>query len=145
MFNRLLRDFPLHEWFEAADGCDICGAKYEVMIVSIDKEGVFGFVKWRITHKPDCPDRFNEETGEEEAFQYGDDVAGWEFMPEPFTIQGKQYNPLKSRANIGPCVNCGRLVIGVPLILFIEKGKKGELDFCFECVKRLGIMEMIKR
>jgi len=148
-FHKLLKDFPKGEWFEAADGCEVCGAKYKVRVIDLDKDGTLGTVEWAITHKPDCSERFAEDMdefiGNKEFTESDWDNAGWEFMPEPFTFQGKQYYPLKSRANIGPCLSCGRLIIGVPLILFIDKGRKGELDFCWSCVKRLGIMEMIRK
>jgi len=149
-FRKLLRDFPRGVWFEAADGCETCGAKYKVSIIDLDKDGVFGTVEWAITHKADCPERFAEDMdefiGEGEEFTESDwDSAGWEFMPKPFTFLGKQYYPLKSRANVGPCLECGRLIIGVPLTLFIGKGVKGELDFCWECAEKLGIMEMIRK
>jgi hypothetical protein len=145
-FHKLLKDFPKGEWFEAADGCEVCGAKYMVRVTQL-YSSVFGEIEWAITHKSDCPERFAEDmdVGEGKEFTESDwDNAGWEFMPNPLAFRGKQYYPLKSRANIGPCLSCGRLIIGVPLILFIDKGRKGELDFCSECVKRLGIMEMIK-
>jgi hypothetical protein len=144
-FHKLLKDFPRDVWFEAADGCEVCGAKYYVNIVELDKDGVFGFIQWAITHKPDCENRFIEDVDEEETAEFDLEPAGWEFMPKTFTFHGKQYYPLKSRANVGPCLECGRLIIGVPLILFIDKGVKGELDFCWECAKKLGIMAMIKR
>jgi hypothetical protein len=142
-FHKLLKDYPLNEWFEAADGCEACGAKYKVRVIQL-YSSVFGEVEWAITHKPDCPERFTEDMDEEEVTESDWDNAGWEFMPNSFTFRGKQYYPLKSRANIGPCLSCGRLIIGVPLILFIDKGRKGELDFCWECVKRLGIMEVME-
>jgi hypothetical protein len=147
-FHKLLKDFPRDEWFEAADGCEVCGAKYKVRVIQL-YSATFGEVEWAIRHKPDCPERFIEDMDE-----FVDDIdntesdwdnAGWEFMPEPFTFRGKQYYPLKSRANIGPCLECGRLIIKVPLIFFINEGRKGELDFCRECATRLGIMEMIRK
>jgi len=145
-FHKLLKDFRLNEWFEAADGCEACGAKYKIRVLDVDKDGVCGTVEWAITHSAECPERFDDDLEEEPAVTESDmDVAGWEFMPNTFTFRGKQYYPLKSRANIGPCLSCGKLVIGVPLILFIDKGRKGELDFCWNCVKRLGIMEIIKK
>jgi len=72
------------------------------------------------------------------------DVAGWEYMKEPFKFNGREYYPLKCRANIGLCLECGKLIVGAPLILFIEEGRKGELDFCWSCAKKLGILEMMR-
>lgn len=143
-FHKLLKDFKLNEWFKAADGCEFCGASYRVMVTHVDGSGCFGSVEWELEHKTDCTEAFNEED-EYWPVEHGEDIAGWEFMPEPFTFKGKQYYPLKSRANVGPCLECGRLIIGVPLILFIDEGRKGELDFCPGCVKRLGIMELVRK
>lgn len=137
-FHKLLKDFPQGKWLDAADGCEVCGAKAKVMVEGVFKSGAYGWVRWVIPHKIDCPES-------EETIEKGQDAAGWEFMPKPFTLKGKQYYPLKSRANIGPCLECGKFIIGVPLILFIDKGRGGQLDFCWGCTKRLGLLEMIKK
>jgi hypothetical protein len=141
-FHKLLKDFKLNEWFEAADGCEVCGGKAEVMVTHVDDTGTFGMVEWHIDHKADCPEVYGGDEEDSVAVQAVQDFAGWEFMSEPFTFHGRQYYALKSRANIGPCLNCGKLVIGVPLILFIGEGRRGELDFCWGCVKRLDIMRL---
>lgn len=142
-FRKLLKDFKLGEWMEAADGCQCCEAKYKVRILEVEADGTIGAVEWTITHSPDCPE--NWEPDESPQTETECDVAGWEFMDEPVTLQGRQYYPLKARANIGPCLECGRLVVGGPLILFIDEGRKGQLDFCFECAKKIGIFDMIGR
>lgn len=139
-FHKLLKDFKLNEWMEAADGCEYCGAKYEVRVTDLWSAN-FGDVEYRIKHKPDCPEKFMDEDEEEPAW----DNAGWEFMEKPIIFRGNQYYPLKSKANIGPCLECGKLVIGVPLILFIDDCRKGELDFCWDCAKRLGILELKRK
>jgi hypothetical protein len=36
----LLKDFKLNEWFEAADGCEFCGAPYRVMVTHFCPECV---------------------------------------------------------------------------------------------------------
>ena len=71
------------------------------------------------------------------------DIAGWEIGHKTYTILGKKYTPLKSRANMGPCVACERIVVGVPLILFIDEGRGGELDFRMECAENLEIFEEV--
>jgi hypothetical protein len=39
-FHMLLKDFKLNEWFEAADGCEFCGAPYRVMVTHFCPECV---------------------------------------------------------------------------------------------------------
>jgi len=143
-----LKDYPQKEWIEAADGCEFCEEKFFVQITDVDGSGNFGSIKWRIYHKEDCPERLEEE--EEilvaaEEFKEGEDVAGWEFYEHTIMIKGMTFYPIKSRANIGPCLICGKLVIRVPLILFINEGKKGELDFCFDCTKDRGILNQLTK
>lgn len=144
MFEKLLKDFPLNSWIDAADTCEFCGRKYAIKITETDKSGKFGNVTWRIYHTLDCPERFNEEEeiifspGE---YEEGEDFAGWDFRKNTITILGMTFKPLKSRANIGPCLICEKLVVRVPLILFIGQGKLGELDFCFTCAKEKGILD----
>lgn len=140
-----LKDYPLDEWMEAADGCDYCGAKYEVMVTWVDKTGKFGDVTYRIKHEDGCPDRFDDFTGEPIGDVVEDvDVAGWEFSERVIPLAGRKWLTLKSRVNIGPCLNCWKLVVGVPLILFPEDGKV-ELDFCFKCAEELGILNLLTK
>jgi len=139
--GKQLKDFPFWEWFEAVDGCDFCGAKYQVRVTYVDDSGYFGDVEYRVSHAEDCAERFDEELNTAESIF---DMAGWEFTDKPVTVLGKQFLPLKTRANIGPCLNCGKLVIGVPLILFIDEGRGGELDFCSLCFEKLGLWKELK-
>jgi len=138
MNAKFLKDYPLNQWMEAADGCDSCGAKYSARVTFVDESGCFGDIEWKISHKDDCYKIYEEEETE------GSDIAGWEFQDKIHQILGKTFLPLKTRANIGPCLECGKLVIDAPLILFIDEGRSGELDFCFGCAETLGILDQLK-
>lgn len=146
---KCLKDYPLREWLEAADGCEFCGAKYEVQVTLVDESGDFGEVSYRIRHQDDCPERYGEfmpgtlHSGLE---SYGEvlDGVGWKFSHRVLKIAGREWPTLKSRANIGPCLSCWKLVVGVPLILWPEDGEV-ELDFCFKCAEELGILETMLR
>jgi len=140
MKPKILKDYPLNVWFEAADECEYCKSRYEVRIHEVDESGLFGTVEWRIHHKFHCPEITEYLEGAPVTEISSMDVAGWEYMKEPFKFNGKTYYPLKSRVNIGPCLECGKLIIGAPLILFT---KKGELDFCWNCAEKLKILEMV--
>ena len=132
-----LKDYPLNEWMEAADGCQYCKAKTKVMVTWVDESGDFGEVHIQHQHEDDCLDQEQE---------FGDhiDVAGWEFNPRAMVVvAGRAWTPLKACANVGPCLNCGALVVGVPLILFLDEGWKGELDFCWNCSEELGLLDTI--
>lgn len=141
---KLLKDFPKNQWLEAADGCEYCKEKYNVMVTWVDETGAFGDIVKKLEHKEDCPERFDYETGVEQGQILLHDIAGWEFMDKPVKLFGKKFIPLKSRANVGPCLSCWKLVVGVPLILFIDKGRGGELDFCFTCAQKLGILDNLR-
>jgi len=144
VFRKLLSDYPFRKWVNAADGCEFCGAESEVRVTYIDGSGCYGDVEYRIRHRKNCPEKFNEETGEEINFSESTfDVAGWEYLDKPVELNGRQFYPLKARANIGPCLNCGKLVVGVPLILFIDEGRGGELDFCQRCFEDLGLLNRL--
>jgi hypothetical protein len=140
VFRKLLSDYPFRKWTKAADGCEFCGAEYEARVTYVDGSRCYGDVEYRIRHREDCLERFNEG-GELDCTESAFDVAGWEFADRPLMLNGGEFLPLKSRTNVGPCLNCGRLIIGVPLILFIAKGEGGELDFCFSCFEELGLIE----
>jgi hypothetical protein len=146
VFGKLLSDCPFRKWVKAADGCEFCGAEYEVRVTYVDGSGCYGDVEYRIRHRKNCLERFNEETGEEiDCAESVFDVAGWKYLFKPVELKGRVFLPLNCRANVGPCLNCGRLIIGIPLILFIAKGESGELDFCFGCAEKLGILDNLVR
>jgi len=138
--RKLLKDYPLNEWIEAADGCEFCGAKYQVRSTRVDPDENMGDVEYRITHTEDCPEGYYEEGDYDPALAANFDVAGWTYKEKPIKFRGLELYPLESRANIGPCLLCGKLVVGVPLILFIDEGRGGQLDFCFRCAEEKGIL-----
>ena len=136
--KKLLKDYPFNTWMDAADGCDFCGAIYKVRVISINKKMGCGDVEYKLTHKEDCPERYEEgETVEDW------DIAGWAYMDKPVNFNGKEYYPLRWRSNIGPCLECGKLIVGAPLIIFLHNGKGGSLEFCLKCAKETGILDKI--
>jgi len=138
---KLLKDYPVQTWLKAADGCEYCKAPYEFRVTWIDETGCFGDVETRIQHREGC---MSIAEYDENFCEDSHDVAGWEFHERPITIQGHQLIPLKSKANIGPCLHCWKLIVGVPLILFIDQGKGGEIDLCFPCAEKLGVLDQLK-
>jgi len=112
--------------YEAADPCEQCGGRIRVDILFVSKHENFGDILW------EC-----EGCGLSDA-----DVAGWEYADSNVEIVGRKYLPFKSVANYAPCHGCGKLVIGVPLILFIGKPSPwGEIHFCWTCAEQLEILE----
>lgn len=130
-----LKDFPLKVWQPAADTCEYCGAEYRVRVTWVDKTGNFGDIEFASEHNPDC---MRDMAGEIEL-----ESGGWEFAERTITLGGVEWTPLKTRANVGPCLKCGRLIVGIPLILFLDQGRLGELDFCFSCAEKLGILAQL--
>ncbi len=126
-----LKDYPIHEWMETADGCIYCGAKNEIMILAVDESGDMGDIKIRRHHREDCL-----EPEFDEVF----DICGWVFSHRKFHIADKEFPTLMSRLNTGPCLNCWKLIVGIPVILFPESGEY-EIDFCDACVEELGILK----
>ena len=123
-----LKDYPLNQWLEAAGECPQCQSKsVQAMVTWVDESGDIGDVSLKCLV---CG--FTDS-----------DIAGWIIGSQTHLILGKRYLPLTSRANVGPCVACEKIVVGVPLILFIEEGRDGEFDFCFSCAEKQGILESI--
>lgn len=138
--KKLLKDYVQDKWLEAADGCDYCGARYEVKVESMEEDGSFGDVAYRILHKKDCPDRYDPMTGHDTSGEVFHDVAGWTFKRKTVSLLGRKLLPLATRANIGPCLSCGKLIVHAPIILFVDVGKAGELDFCTDCVEDMKLL-----
>lgn len=136
--EKRLKDYPLKEWMDAADGCDYCGEKARVKVLEVDKTGNYGSIQIQHRHKPGCMEIVDSIPPDIRGFRDYVDVVGWEFSDRPITLVGREWPALKSRANIGPCLNCWKLIVGVPIILF--PNEEVELDFCHECVKELGIL-----
>lgn len=134
-----LKDFPLKVWQPAADTCEYCGAQYEARVTYVDKTGDFGTVEFRAKHKPDCMHDLGDQSET--------DVAGWKFAEYTVYHWGKEWTPILARADVCPCLNCGRLVVGIPFIHFLQDGAAcSELDFCFSCAEDLGILaQLLKR
>ncbi len=123
--TKQLAEYPLNQWIEAAGECPQCNSKQvQVMLTWLDKSGNLGDVTIKCLT---CG--FSDY-----------DLAGWKVGSKAVTILGKQYTPLTSRANVGSCVVCDRIIVGVPLILFINEGRGGELDFCTECAEKTGVL-----
>jgi len=132
------KDYPRGEWMDSADVCDVCGARRQVRVKEVHGDGLYGVVEIVERHGPGCPMRF-------EAYPYErSDHAGWEYASETITLCGRAFTPLKARGNVAPCLGCGKLIVGVPLILFIDEGHGGELDFCFNCALELGVIDKLR-
>lgn len=135
---RVLKDYPRDEWMYAADFCEVCGARRQVRVKEVHGDGLYGVVEIMERHGPGCPMRFETHPYERS------DHAGWEYTCESVKLYGREYTPLKARGNVGLCLGCGKLIVGVPLILFLDEGLGGELDFCFGCAMELGIIDRLR-
>jgi len=133
-----LKDYPRGEWMYSADFCEVCGARRHVRVKEVQGDGLYGVVEIVERHGPGCPMRF-------EAIPcMRSDQAGWEYASETVELFGREFTPLKARGNVAPCLGCGNLIVGVPLILFLDEGRGGELDFCFGCALELGIIDRLR-
>jgi DNA-directed RNA polymerase subunit RPC12/RpoP len=136
----MLSDYPRDKWFETADTCDDCGAKYLARVAQLDEDGLFGLVQYVVTHTPDCEVAYDNEGLVDTDLV----TAGWAFAQEQFTFLGRAYWPLVERAEAFPCLECGRLIVTVPITVFIERGEKGMLTFCPECTLAIGIDRVLR-
>jgi len=139
---RRLGDYPRGTWVEAADGCDICGARNQVRVLSLDEDG-YGEVQVRITHRPHCPAALDEDP-EGHGAGYRREQAGWKYRAKSIVVRGEEWTPIAARADVSICLGCGRLVADGLIILFIDGGRGGELDFCLGCAQELGLLEKLR-
>lgn len=134
---KTLADFPLDQWLPAADVCNRCGVGMEVRILNFvpDEHGGIGDVEWRVDHAGYCPE-ITQNILESGGFDGGFDLAGWEIGGMMVGLDGRNFPGLISRSNVGPCLNCWRLIIvqGVCLL-----GDEFQLDFCQRCTEKLKI------
>lgn len=147
---KLLSNYPVNESMQAADGCQYCSAIYSVTVLDVDAETQIGTISSGLIHDPECPDRFEEfedpysgDLDVAEASTEGIiDIAGWTFHNYSVKVFGGEFPAIASRANVGPCLNCWKLIVSVPLSLFSEEHNY-QLDFCHDCADRLGIFKTL--
>ena len=140
-FHKLLKEFVRGSWLLAADSCEYCKIKYNVKIAHVNASNTDGIVEWDVHHKQDCSRRSDAEREVGLDPETRMDTVGWTFSKDPVYVCGKTFYPLASRGNIGPCLNCGLLVVAAPLILFLGGRSRAELDFCWSCAENLGLLE----
>ena len=121
---------------EMGDDCE-CGAPREVMITSY-AHGVI-FVTKRVHHQPGCFLTFDREMQETPIVEETD-IMSWEFNGRKATFGWVEYPVLGRHVNGVPCVRCWRLA-DMPITLFLEGGKKGELTFCGSCVEKYKMLQ----
>jgi hypothetical protein len=139
-FHKMLSDYPRDKWFETADTCGDCDAKYLARVAQLDEDGLFGFVQYVVTHAPGCEVAYDDEGLVDTDLV----TAGWEFAQEQFTLLGRAYWPLVKSAEAVPCLECGRLIVATPITVFIERGEKGMLTFCPECALAIGVPQLLR-
>lgn len=66
-------------------------------------------------------------------------IVEWE--DKYIEICGKKYRALKNWVNITICVECGKVIMDVPLIVWDEEGSA--LTFHFECAQKIGLLEKL--
>jgi len=138
---RRLGDYPRGTWIESADGCDLCGARHQVNVRSV--KGHYGEVDVRMVHRPHCPAAYDEAPGGPDGYGACDrqESAGWEYGGRRIVLGEREWTPIAARADVALCLGCGRLVVDGLIILFIDEGRGGELDFCLGCALELGVLE----
>lgn len=65
-----------------------------------------------------------------------------QFWPrKTIKIKGKAYRALKRWGNISQCVECGKVIFDVPLILWDKKDPSKAVSFCWKCVEKLELIK----
>lgn len=91
---------------ETADTCDECGSRILMRITWVDKSGNLGYAEYW------CP-----RCGWVE-----EDFIGWKYSEEHVNILGMSLRPYVAVSNIRLCHVCGRPIVSVPSVIFIERG-----------------------
>ena len=139
--RKLISDFPINRWLDAAGKCQYCEAPYMVMFTFIDPDNSVGDVEIKCQHKDDCMEDFGEYQ-EGDRLQHYDDMAGWEWSNRYLIWNDIKYFGFASVLNKAPCAECGKMVCDIPLIVW-SQDRAMEVHFCMPCAKRIGILEHI--
>lgn len=123
---RTLQEFIPKGWHDAADVCSSCGVRYQARVVA-DDHG-FGSVEWRAGHKVEC-----EYAGDE-----GEGFAGWELSSVYYAIGDDErgFPAYLKMAEVLMCLQCTRLIVDVPILLFSEHLAWA---FCTHCFPGLNV------
>ena len=141
---KLLKNYEFDEWMEAADGCEFCKARYEVLITYVDEAGTAGDIDFKITHEIECQVTLEDPNGPTTVTIGASDIAGWGFATNKKgalkygRVCGHMFPSFAWTINNTPCVRCWRFIVDVPVTLFT---KDISFNFCFECAQELDIFK----
>jgi len=144
---KVLKDYPINVWLQAADDCHYCRAPVEIVLLNREEPAR---AMARVHHQIGCSAaelRRDEDAGA--SIQKKMISVGWEYPESLRTLnfRGANLPIIRTHVEAVPCLLCWRIVTGGPIVYFIPQHFGGGLlTFCNFCVERHKLLEnQIKR
>ena len=144
---KVLKDYPMNVWLQAADDCTGCRAPVEIMLLHY-REPTKAIT--RVHHRRGCSTiELRRDLDARASILKKIISVGWEYPKSlrTFNFRGVNISTIRTYVEAVPCLLCWRIVTGGPIVYFIPQYLGGGLlTFCKFCVEKHKLLEnQIKR
>ncbi len=145
--RKVLKDYPVNLWLQAADDCTGCRAPVEIIL--LDREEPARAMT-RVHHQIGCSTIELRRVLDSDVSILKKIISvGWEYPESLSTLdfRGVNFPIIRTHDEAVPCLICWRIVTSGPIVYFIPQHLGGGLlTFCKFCVEKHNLLEnQIKR
>ena len=145
--RKVLKDYPINVWLQAADDCTGCRAPVEIVL--LDREEPARAMT-RVHHQIGCyMIELRRDLDASASIMKKIISVGWEYPESLRTLNFKEMNLpiIRTHVEAVPCLLCWRIATAGPIVYFIPQHLGGGLlTFCKLCVEKHKLLEnQIKR
>ena len=140
--RKVLKDYPINVWLQAADDCTDCMAPVEIIL--LDREEPARAMT-RVHHRRGCSTiKLRKDLDVTPSILEKMISVGWEYSESlrAFNFRGMNISTIMTHSEAVPCLVCWRIVTGGPIVYFIPQHLGGGLlTFCKFCVEKHKLLE----
>ena len=140
--RKVLKDYPIKAWLQAADDCNYCRAPVEIILLNREEPAR---AMTRVHHQMACSTIELRRDLEASASIIEKKISvGWEYPEDlrTFNFRGVNLPIIRTHVEAVPCLLCWRIITRGPIIYFIAQHLEGGLlSFCKFCVEKHKLLE----
>jgi len=142
--RKVLKDYPINVWLQAADDCNYCRAPVEIILLNREEPAR---AMTRVHHQIGCSTielRRGRDLDASVSIMKKVISVGWEYPESVRTLNFRGVNLpiIRTYVEALPCLICWRIVTGGPIVYFIPQHRgEGLLTFCKFCVEKNKLLE----
>ena len=140
--RKVLKDYPVNLWLQAADDCTGCRAPVEIMLLhhSAPTKAIT-----RVHHRRGCSTIELRKVLDSDVSILKKIISvGWEYPQSLRTLnfRGVKFPIIRTHDEAVPCLICWRIVTSGPIVYFLPQHLgEGLLTFCKFCVEKHKLLE----